>query len=583
MHRSAREWIIAQSAKRVKCMQHRDMTNLSKCCKSSHHFEYGQHYTTKFWQYNYFMKLEWHVNDKTGTREFVPGRNIISVETTPDEVITRAEAFLSVPPSPKLFFNGFQTWTHCPEFSPESRIRGVKGIPKLVVKALALDHFADYHFVHYPNQKGSLHGFSYCYFRDGSHYRLFASLNEKPGYTIFSYNSLKELLTIERDCIGVAADGPSFNAFELFYAEGSEQEVFDSWFEAMGISSAAAPIKGYSSWYNHYQKINERTIRDDLAGAEKIFDPGDLFQIDDGWEPYVGDWENVNRRKFPNGMEGLVRDIHAAGFQAGLWLAPFVCEKKSRIYREHPDWLLLYKGKPWKNGPNWGGFYSLDIDHPEFRDYLTRVFAQIFDEWIFDLVKLDFLYAAAPFATGDHGLPEDVPYSESRAGRMIRALTFLRELCRDKLILGCGVPVMPAFGLVDYCRVGSDVGLDWDDMALMRGIHRERVSTRQSIDNTIFRRQLNGRAYGSDPDVFFLRDRNIFLSGREKAYHAAVNALFGSVLLTSDDLNAFDQTKTEQFRRIAQLKNAENVSIDPDTFTIKYTLDGKEHTLLYPH
>ena len=48
MHRSAREWIIAQSAKRVKCMQHINMTYLSKCCKSSHHFEYAPYFTTKF-------------------------------------------------------------------------------------------------------------------------------------------------------------------------------------------------------------------------------------------------------------------------------------------------------------------------------------------------------------------------------------------------------------------------------------------------------------------------------------------------------------------------------------------------------
>ena len=47
----------------------------------------------------------------------------------------------------------------------------------------------------------------------------------------------------------------------------------------------------------------------------------------------------------------------------------------------------------------------------------------------------------------------------------------------------------------------SDVSLDWDDVWYMRLFHRERVSTKQAINNTVFRRQLNGRAYGSDPDV----------------------------------------------------------------------------------
>lgn len=79
-------------------------------------------------------------------------------------------------------------------------------------------------------------------------------------------------------------------------------------------------------------------------------------------------------------------------------------------------------------------------------------------------------------------------------GRMLRAMELLRWLCGEKKILGFGVPVMPAFGLVDYCRVGCDVSLDWDDRPYMRLIHRERVSTRRSVGNTVFRRRLNGRA-----------------------------------------------------------------------------------------
>ena len=81
---------------------------------------------------------------------------------------------------------------------------------------------------------------------------------------------------------------------------------------------------------------------------------------------------------------------------------------------------------------------------------------------------------------------------------------------------------MPAFGLVDYCRVSCDVSLDWDDVWYMRLFHRERVSTKQAIKNTLFRRQLNGRAYGSDPDVFFLREENCKLTAEQKRTLATV-------------------------------------------------------------
>ena len=90
-------------------------------------------------------------------------------------------------------------------------------------------------------------------------------------------------------------------------------------------------------------------------------------------ETFVGDWETVNLKKFPNGLTPIVQQIHTAGFQAGLWLAPFVCEKKSALFHDHQDWLLRYRGKPWKNGPNWSGHYSLDIDNPEVVAPLDRL------------------------------------------------------------------------------------------------------------------------------------------------------------------------------------------------------------------
>ena len=130
-----------------------------------------------------------------------------------------------------------------------------------------------------------------------------------------------------------------------------------------------------------------------------------------------------------------------------------LCVRKGLcLFRQHPDWLLKVNGAPWCCGCNWSSFYALDIDNPAVLDYLRRVFDRVLNDWGFDLVKLDFLYGAAPFGNA----------RESRAARMYRAMELLRTWCGQKQILGCGVPVMPAFGLVDYCRVSCDVGLDWD-------------------------------------------------------------------------------------------------------------------------
>ena len=440
----------------------------------------------------------------------------------------------------KIFMNGYQTWTACPELDKWDRQHGVERVPKFLLEKYSFDRYGDYHFVPYSGKRGQSHGFSYCYFRRGKTYRLLASLDETPG--------------------------------SLFFAEGTEDEVFDAWFAALGCRPRTTRrLAGYSSWYNRYQNIDEASIREDLNGCKTLFRAGDLFQIDDGWERKVGDWLEPDPAKFPNGLRPLADAAHESGFLAGLWLAPFVCEKESLLCKNHPDWLLQVDGQPWCCGCNWSSFYALDIDHPEVQAYLKQVFDRVLQDWGFDLVKLDFLYGAAPFGNA----------RESRAGRMQRAMALLRSWCGDKLILGCGVPVMPAFGIVDYCRIGCDVGLDWDDVWYMRLFHRERVSTKQSIGNTIFRRQLNGRAYGSDPDVFFLREENCKLTAQQKQTLARVNALFSGILLTSDMPSRYTDEMRRQYNALRELTDhAENCTVDADDgLTVHYTLHGQQQAI----
>ena len=497
-------------------------------------------------------------------RVVLPLRGTIASVTATMTVETAAEE--------KIFMNGFQTWTYCPEYTKTDRIRSLRRLPKRGVAHYGLDRYGDEYFLDYPDKKGITHGESWCYFRLGDTYRLIASLDEEPGYTIFRYDARSGELTICRDCEGLETDG-GFHAFDLFFAEGSEDEVFDAWFAAMGVSSRTQEkLAGYSSWYNRYEDISEASIREDLEGCAKVMRPGDLFQIDDGWEPNVGDWLETDPVKFPNGLKPLADEIHERGFKAGLWLAPFVANRRSRLFNEHPGWFLICDNLPWYCGINWGGFYALDFDKAEVRDYLRETFRRVFDDWGFDLVKLDFLYGAAPFGNA----------RETRGGRMIRAMRFLRELCGDKLILGCGVPVMPAFGLVDYCRVSCDVGLDWDGSWLMQQTHRERVSTRQAIANTVFRRQLNGRAYLSDPDVFFLREDNLKLTEEEKATLATVNALFGGMLLNSDNMGRYSDGTKAFYQQILDTRAAANITVEADTpglVRVSYELNGEKKTL----
>ena len=130
----------------------------------------------------------------------------------------------------------------------------------------------------------------------------------------------------------------------------------------------------------------------------KTLECGQVFRykkIDDGYETKVGDWD-IDATKFPNGLEPIVDKIHGQGLKAGLWLAPFAVQFGANLVKEHPDWFIRNKrGRKVISGIAWGGFYAIDFEKEEVRAHIKALFDRVFDEWGFDMVKLDFLYSAA--------------------------------------------------------------------------------------------------------------------------------------------------------------------------------------------
>ncbi len=471
-----------------------------------------------------------------------------------------------------LFLNGYQSWTDSRERGVHEHMHGLELVPRPLIDRFSLDCYADYRFVEYGRGRGQQHGFSYGYVRRGEEYTLFGSLAEETGFTVIRFDTGENSITLEKDCRGHHFSG-DYPVFDLVRLTGAEDAVFDEYFRLLGIAPAKGKrLNGYTSWYNRYENISEQSIAEDLRGFAGKEPLPDVFQIDDGYENAVGDWLVPNER-FPSGMKAAADRIREAGMMPGIWLAPFTAEKDSILVREHPDWLLRdADGKAPMGGCNWSGFYGLDIYNEEVRDYLRRVFDTVIREWGYGLVKLDFLYCACLIPRRD----------KTRAQVMYDGMRFLRELCGDALILGCGVPLAPAFGLVDYCRIGCDMSLNWLGEAYMRPLHREVPSTRNTLLNTVFRRQLDGRAFRNDPDVFLLRDDNIKLSKLQRQTLATVNALFGGVLFTSDNVGNYDADKRALYEGIEKLsrRNVTEIKTEPGRVTVSYRDGAKVRKLV---
>lgn len=470
----------------------------------------------------------------------------------------------------RIFANGFQSWTESREWTRGEWMKGLGLLLRPASRYYRLHNYGDYTFTSYPWTRGRFHGYTYFYFVRGGEadtdasgdrtvgaevtedepasqdapsleavatpvsaevLELWGSLDESNGYTRFTWDWKRGLLTVDKECEGLSLEGGEL-LLSLGVLTGPEENVFDRYFSCYGVRGDPEPKAGWCSWYRYYTGVTERDVRENLAAFRSMNVPIEVFQIDDGWEQALGDWMEVND-SFPSGMAALAAGIREAGYEPGLWLAPFVVAESSQLFREHPDWCIKDEAEDpllmGINNLNWDGrFYALDPLFPQVYEYLRRVFRTVFSEWGYSFLKLDFLYTAAI-------VPRE---GKSRGRIMFEAMRMLREFAGEnegRTILGCGVPIGSAFGFVDYCRIGADVTPAWEHSRLAAAGYRERMSTISSLRSTIGRRHLSGRAFGNDPDVYVLRNHEQKMSFQQRRSLYLVNQIYGRLLLTSDN------------------------------------------------
>ena len=476
----------------------------------------------------------------------------------------------------RFFANGFQSWTTSREYKRTDTQYGLRTLSNLPIARVFSGASGDYAFTEYG--KSLYHSFSYTYLRIDEKVELVGSLNERTGYTIFYADYAQNVFAAVKDVEGLTLDG-EYELFDIVRFQGSYDEVFDAYFALYPRKNTgrAEHLAGYTSWYNYYQNINEEIILRDLQGLSKAGNNANIFQIDDGYETKVGDWD-IDTVKFPNGLAPIVDKIHEQGLMAGLWYAPFAAQFKANVIKNHPEWLIRNKhGRPVISGIAWGGFYALDFENEDVRAYIRAFFDKVFNEWHFDMVKLDFLYAAAI----------EPRNGKTRGQLMCEAMDFLRECCGDKLILGCGVPLAPAFGVVDACRISCDVENTFKEKFYVKVTNQEIISAKMAMINSIYRRHLNGRIWANDPDVFFLRDdgmKKAVYTMQQKQLLAKVNHIFGDVLFVSDNIGAYDDVKMQilldAYKKFdGKVLSAEHIA--PDILKVVFVENGAKKMLVF--
>jgi alpha-galactosidase len=202
----------------------------------------------------------------------------------------------------------------------------------------------------------------------------------------------------------------------------------------VGNKLALTPPMGWNSWYIHYDRVTEATMRNaaDQMVASGMADFGYQYvNIDDCWMKKRGDepYRDAAGAVLPNGkfpdMKGLADYIHGKGLKAGLYTSP----------------------GPWTCGGYVGAYQNEATD------------ASKFAEWGFDFLKYDWCsYGSKAGGKTVEDLKKPYQQMWSELQKLDRDIVF--NLCQ--------------YGMGDVWQWGGEVGNSWrttGDLGLERGSH----------------------------------------------------------------------------------------------------------------
>jgi alpha-galactosidase len=295
-----------------------------------------------------------------------------------------------------------------------------------------------------------------------------------------------------------------------------------------------APPTGWCSWYAFGPSVTAKQVLDNLDVIAKQVPGLKYIQVDDGYQPAMGDWLETGKA-FGGDVQGVLKQIRTRGFEPALWSAPFIAERESNVFRQHPDWFVKdAEGRPlpsdqvtfggWRRGP----WYALDGTHPEVQAHLETVFRTLRNDWGCTYLKLDGTFWGAMHGGRFH----DPKATRIEAYR--RGMEAIRRGAGDAFLLGGNHPMWASLGLLHGSRGSNDIKRTWE---------RVKGTARQNLE----RNWQNGRLWWNDPDVVVLTGA---LTEEQFRFHATALYATGGLLLSGDDLTKLGKPKLDMLRKL---------------------------------
>ena len=294
----------------------------------------------------------------------------------------------------------------------------------------------------------------------------------------------------------------------------------------------------WCSWYPIRMGISEEVVFANAAVAAKHFRPLglDVIQLDHGWQrgDVCGDW--VPNERFPHGLKWLAGGLQSRyGMKLGLWIAPTVVNHTSRLFAEHPDWLLRgADGKPAKTGrwfwvPN-PDCYVLDASHPGAAQWLEETFRRLSAEGA-GYYKIDFI------AGSGGGFVQHDPQCTRGWGVLRRGIEAIRTGAGpDAWIRYCQTPPLLSVGLADSAYLGPDTGDAGGHVDLLRR-NAPLLAASYWVNDRLYHREMCDMSVGMNAPI------------EEARLRLALMTLTGASISFSDDLRQLEPSRVRMMQQ----------------------------------
>jgi alpha-galactosidase len=130
-----------------------------------------------------------------------------------------------------------------------------------------------------------------------------------------------------------------------------------------------------NSWEGCKMKVSEEAIQEMMKDSAAL--GIELYVLDDGWfgngkearvnsRAGLGDWA-FNTKRFPNELDGVMKTADQLGIEFGIWFEPEMINENSKLFAQHPEWVLKYPDRPLAKQRNQ---MALDVANPAVQKFM---------------------------------------------------------------------------------------------------------------------------------------------------------------------------------------------------------------------